>query len=103
MDDKQFIHRAIKNATVKVFVGGEFKGTGFFITSDGYILTAYHCIGEYPPKVSVKTRFDGEFEAFLDFKKSLRGEEYDIAVLKISYQSTDSLPFGLFIIIKLIV
>jgi len=74
-DVKKQIHQALKNATVKIFVGGEFQGTGFFITPDGYILTAFHCIGEYPPQIEVETRFDGKFVARLDEEKSLRGFE----------------------------
>jgi len=91
-DVKKQIHQALKNATVKIFVGGEFQGTGFFITPDGYILTAFHCIGEYPPQIEVETRFDGKFVARLDEEKSLRN--FDIAVLKINYRASHCLPLG---------
>ncbi|WP_293275386.1 hypothetical protein [Microcoleus sp. PH2017_18_LLB_O_A] len=38
--DFKRIEQYIKNATLKIFVNGEFIGTGFFITRDGYVLTA---------------------------------------------------------------
>jgi hypothetical protein len=96
---KKQIHRELTDASVKIFekVGEyyEFRGTGFFITPDGYLLTAYHCVGESPDDIFVKTHFDGKFKAVLDQRKSLRDSEYDIAVLKIDYQPNHYLPLGM--------
>lgn len=88
------IQREIRNATVKILGGGEPKGTGFFITPDGYLLTAYHCIKDNPTQVAVKTCFDEEFPALLDREKSLPEGRYDIAVLKVNYQTPHYLPVG---------
>ena len=95
---KKKVHHELTNASVKIFEkvdkNYEFRGTGFFITSDGYLLTAYHCVGEAPDDIFVKTNFDGKLKAVLDQQKSLRDSEYDIAVLKIDYQPNHYLPLG---------
>ncbi|OQW91321.1 MAG: hypothetical protein BWK78_04980 [Thiotrichaceae bacterium IS1] len=88
------IQREIQNATVKILVGGKPEGTGFFITPDGYVLTAYHCIKHKPTEVVVRTCFDEEFPADLDKAKSLSEGRYDIAVLKVNYQTPHYLPLG---------
>lgn len=94
---KKSIHATLLNATVKIWVDGEFQGTGFFIAPDGHVLTAYHCIGKPPPKqIVVETRFNGKFVAQLDNNKSLPDIHYDIAVLEIfgNYQPAEYLPLG---------
>jgi len=94
-EDKElnkFIHRKMGNAIVKIFVADEFQGTGFFITPDGYVLTAYHCIGDYSPDIIVETRFHGKISAQLDTNKSLK--TYDIAVLKTDHEPSHCLPLG---------
>jgi hypothetical protein len=95
---KKQIHHVLIDASVKIFEkvekNYEFRGTGFFITSDGYLLTAYHCVGEAPNDIYVETHFDGKFKAQLDHQKSLRSPQYDIAVLKIDYQPNHYLPLG---------
>jgi len=95
---KKKIHRELTDASVKIFEkvdkDYEFRGTGFFITPDGYLLTAYHCVGESPDDIFVKTHFDGKFKAVLEQRKSLRDSEYDIAVLKIDYEPNHYLPLG---------
>ena len=95
---KKQIHEELTGASVKIFEkvdnNYEFRGTGFFITSDGYLLTAYHCVCESPNDIWVKTHFDGKFQAKLDHQKSLRDSEYDIAVLKMAYQPNHYLPLG---------
>ncbi len=96
---KKQIHRELTGASVKIFekVGEnyEFRGTGFFITADGYLLTAYHCVGESPDDIFVETHFDGKFPAVLDDSKSLRDTtKYDIAVLKIKCKPNHYLPLG---------
>jgi hypothetical protein len=95
--EKNKTRLALEKATVKISTTSGFKGTGFFITPDGYILTAWHCIGETIPlstTIIVKT-FDGKtFENVpLDKEKSL--QDYDIAVLKIEYTTENSVPLGL--------
>jgi len=96
---KKTIHRELTDASVKIFekVGEkyEFRGTGFFITPNGYLLTAYHCVGESPDDIFIKTHFDGKYPAVLDQRKSLRDSEYDIAVLKIDYEPNHYLPLGM--------
>jgi S1-C subfamily serine protease len=96
---KKQIHRELTDASVKIFekVGKnyEFRGTGFFITPNGYLLTAYHCVGESPDDIVVQTHFDGKFQAMLAQRKSLRASEYDIAVLKIDYKPNHYLPLGM--------
>jgi hypothetical protein len=95
---KKDIHGELTDASVKIFEkvnqNDEFRGTGFFITPDGYLLTAYHCVKDAPKDILVETDFDGKFEAVLDQEKSLRASKYDIAVLKIDYQPTHYLPLG---------
>lgn len=91
-DLRKQIDRTMENATVKISVANNFKGTGFFITPDGYVLTAYHCIGEYPPEITVATRFDGNFTARLDADKTLK--QLDIAVLKVEHCTNDCVPLG---------
>jgi hypothetical protein len=96
---KKNIHPKLTDASVKIFEkvnqNYEFRGSGFFITPDGYLLTAYHCVGEAPDDIYVKTHFDGKFKAVLDQRKSLRAPEFDIAVLKIDYQPNHYLPLGM--------
>ncbi|OQW92678.1 MAG: hypothetical protein BWK78_00960 [Thiotrichaceae bacterium IS1] len=97
---KQQIQRAVEKATVKIFVDESEKpqGTGFFITGDGYLLTAYHCIraeGEkYPPEIEIQTGTGDKFKAQLDEAKSLPQKDYDIAVLKVFYHPEYYLPLG---------
>ena len=97
MDDelKKFIHREIANASVKILMNDKLKGTGFFITPDGYIITAYHCIGDYPPEIVVQTRFGEKCVVTLDGDKSLKN--HDIAVLKVlkdNYRTPHYIPLG---------
>jgi hypothetical protein len=102
MDDdlKKHLHREIANATVKILEKVddtyEFRGSGFFITPEGYLLTAYHCIEEIPPDdLFIETRFDGKFKAVFDAQKSLRDIQYDIAVLTVNYRPIHCLPLGM--------
>ncbi len=90
------IRLTLEKATVKISTTSGFKGTGFFITPDGYILTAWHCISEsivLSTTITVET-FEGKtFETVqIDQEKSL--QNHDIAVLKIEH-STTSVPLGL--------
>jgi len=50
---KKLVQDELKQIIVKVSlptdfdVEAGFRGTGFFITTDGYILTAWHCIKDF--------------------------------------------------------
>jgi S1-C subfamily serine protease len=95
-DNRKMIHDEIASATVKIFVYGDFMGTGFFITQAGYILTAFHCIkGDPIPKrddVEIETSSGKKFNAQIDLDKSV--SEVDIAVLKVDYHPKNYLPLG---------
>ncbi|HIE01839.1 MAG TPA: trypsin-like serine protease [Thiotrichaceae bacterium] len=96
---KKHIHREIANASVKILEKVEdqyeFRGTGFFITSQGYLLSAYHCIKDAPPEdIFIETRFDGQFQAVVDKEKSLQDTQYDIAVLKVNHSPSHCLPLS---------
>jgi S1-C subfamily serine protease len=87
---------ALEQATVKISTTTGFKGTGFFISTDAYILTAWHCIAEvitFFTAISVETIDGKTFDAQLDKDKSL--QDYDIAVLKIDYSTEYCVPLGL--------
>jgi hypothetical protein len=98
MTTEKNIRLALEKATVKISTNpGGFKGTGFFISSDSYILTAWHCIDREilcGATITVET-FDGDtFENVqLDKEKSL--PDYDIAVLKIEDTTENCVPLGL--------
>jgi hypothetical protein len=92
---KKRIHSEIERATVKIFVYNEFQGTGFFITPDGYLLTAYHCFDQYPvfaDNIIIKTNFGKEFKA--PFEEAKSSKLFDIAVLKVDENISISLPLG---------
>jgi len=90
------IRITLEKATVKISTTSGFKGTGFFITPDGYILTAWHCISEsivLSTTITVETAEGKIFETVqIDQEKSL--QNHDIAVLKIEH-STTCVPLGL--------
>ncbi|RKZ81081.1 MAG: hypothetical protein DRR19_22730 [Candidatus Parabeggiatoa sp. nov. 1] len=97
-DDKlreKVINEQIKKAIVKIFVDEEFMGTGFFMTSDGYVLTAYHCIANPPPdEIAIETHSNKRFVAQLEADKSLEDYYFDIAVLKTNCDTEHYLPLG---------
>jgi len=56
---------------VKIYVSNVFKGTGFFITPQGHILTAYHVIGDYAGQdIEVVSKRHGKFRATLEQLKN---------------------------------
>lgn len=65
------------------------SGSGFFLTSDGYVLTNYHVI-EGATSIKVTTYDDRSFEAELVGYN----EPNDIAVLKIEISSADPVTLG---------
>jgi len=82
------------------FKSGEdsfFKGTGFFIHSDGYLLTAYHCVKDCKNNIVVESLSVGTKRAVVVPELSLPGA--DIAVLQLSDPSMENtaphyLPLG---------
>ncbi len=91
--DPKRIEQYIKNATVKIFVDNAFSGTGFFISADGYLLTAYHCVAN-AKTIQIETPFDGRFPATLHPDKSLSADYYDLAILHVKYHPSYYLPLG---------
>jgi len=86
------LQQTLAKATVKIAIGGQFKGTGFFITPDGYILTAFHVIGVAPPEITVQM-FTGEWlPAQFDATKSL--PQQDLAILRVSPHPAVCVPLG---------
>jgi len=86
------LQQTLAKATVKIAIGGQFKGTGFFITPDGYILTAFHVIGVAPPEITVQT-FTGEWlPAQFDATKSL--SQQDLAILRVNARPAVCVPLG---------
>jgi S1-C subfamily serine protease len=55
------------------------SGSGFFVTSDGYIVTNKHVLSQFDNEVSIKT-FDGRN---LIGKVIKKGEKYDLALIKV--------------------
>ena len=94
---KNHTRLALEQATVKILTNqGGFKGTGFFINPDGYILTAWHCLVpdiNCGATITVETIEGDTFTAQLDKKKSV--EDWDIAVLKIDNTTEHCVPLGL--------
>jgi len=86
------LQQTLAKATVKIAIGGQFKGTGFFITPDGYILTAFHVIGVAPPEITIQM-FTGEWlPAQFDATKSL--PQQDLAILRVSARPAVCVPLG---------
>jgi Trypsin-like peptidase domain len=87
------LQQTLAKATVKIAIGGQFKGTGFFITPDGYILTAFHVLGNPIPDAITIQLFTGEWlPAQFDAAKSL--PQQDLAVLKVNVHPAVCVPLG---------
>jgi serine protease Do len=70
---------------------GTFSGTGFALTSDGYIATSFHVIND-ADSVFIENTALGRFKATTVFKDAA----HDLAILKISdpnFTSFDALPY----------
>jgi hypothetical protein len=93
-EHKKIIVSEIEKALVKIWVNSELKGTGFFITPDGDLLTAYHCVKDYNLGIKLETSAGGEpIKAQLDEDNSLK--KFDIAVLKTtSTPPSHCIPIG---------
>ena len=94
---KDYTRLALEQATVKISTNpGGFKGTGFFINPDGYILTAWHCLVPdiiCGATITAETIEGQTFTAQLAQNKSVQA--WDIAVLKIDYTTEHCVPLGL--------
>ncbi|RKZ51811.1 MAG: hypothetical protein DRR16_07280 [Candidatus Parabeggiatoa sp. nov. 3] len=94
---KKFVQAELERITVKISTDSGFKGTGFFVMPNGYILTAWHCIQEVAlpnnfSDILIEYQDGEEFIAKLEQDKSLKAK--DIAVLKINYQIENCIPLG---------
>ncbi len=95
---KKFVQGELERITVKISTDTGFKGTGFFVTPKGYILTAWHCIQEVEVDgnndILIEYQDKEVFLAKLEQDKSIKSK--DIAVLKIdaNYQIENCLPLG---------
>jgi len=88
-EDKKIIHSEIEKSLVKIWVNSELRGTGFFITPDGYLLTAYHCVKDYALGIKLETS-TGDFKAKMYQPLEMVG----LAVLKANYTPSHCVPIG---------
>jgi hypothetical protein len=105
MNDKKlrnYIRQELRKATFKIITDHGVIGTGFFISPDGYFLTAYHCVVDM--LVSGKNRFPLKLE-FIEgrglsfdevyFDKDKSDPRLDFAVLRLNHQFLfPCLPLG---------
>lgn len=75
------------NGTEEVEIGG---GSGFFVTSDGYIVTNRHVVEDEYADYIVTTNDGGEYKAQIIFKD----QDLDIAILKIEGRGFPYLELG---------
>jgi len=97
---KRFVQDELERITVKIATGADisanFQGTGFFVTPDGYIVTAWHCIKDafnYKEEIYVECHDGKRFPAQVVKDKSV--ESLDIAVLKVNCENRKNcIPLG---------
>jgi len=67
---------------------GDVNGSGFFITSDGYILTCYHVIEKYlsAKKIDIRMADGTELPTAFEADKSCPEDYIDFAILKVDGQ-----------------
>ncbi|OQY59228.1 MAG: hypothetical protein B6245_07690 [Desulfobacteraceae bacterium 4572_88] len=103
MDEKRrlYIRQELEKATFKITAihSGEI-GTGFFISSDGYFLTAYHCVENKlkPDETCFHLKLEfSDGEARTDDFMLLKGSNKaaDLAVFKSTYPHPGFVPLGL--------
>jgi len=91
-----FIYEELSPAIVAILTGnGEVIGTGFFVTSEGYMLTCYHVIRPLlmrnnANEISIKTNQNRVLLASFEESKSRVEDDIDFAVLKV--QSSGEVP-----------
>jgi len=96
---KRFEQRLI-DSTFKIINDSTEIGTGFFISQDGNILTAYHCIEEKlkPDKKDfpLKLEFNNGDELVTVFRinEKLSDKSMGLAMGKVKYTPIDHLPLG---------
>jgi len=97
---RKLIRQEIEKATFKITAHDGKIGTGFFISPDGYVITAYHCIEDkLRPN---ETRFHLKFEFFsgevrnyeVQLEEAGSNKAADLAVFQISYPPPACLPLG---------
>lgn len=72
----------------RVLSPSNYKGTGFAVSSNGYIVTNYHVIGNKFDSLYVQNAAGESFHAI----KVYADPQYDVAILKIDDQSFNGLP-----------
>jgi hypothetical protein len=96
----KYVRQELEKATFKITTEKGTVGTGFFITPDGYFLTAFHCVSGMlvggNTKFFIRLEFfnGGELkdEVFFDTAKSNMG--LDLAVIQVKYRPEVCLPLG---------
>lgn len=85
------VYQKTVSAAVRVNIGNSGLGSGFFISSDGYILTAAHVALGDPSETLTVTTHDGK-----DYTAKLVGydEIQDLALLKVNGKNFPSLKFA---------
>jgi hypothetical protein len=94
---KKFVQGELERITVKISTDTGFQGTGFFITPDGYILTAWHCIKDaalFDNSSDILIEYQDGEELFAKLKPDKSIKAKDIAVLKINHQVENCIPLG---------
>jgi len=84
MKDNISFKKIITQSTVKIIADGSI-GTGFFVSNDGYIMTAWHVVNELTNNVEVELYNNIRLKAVLDIKKS--DKISDISVIKVELEN----------------
>ncbi|MDM8569206.1 trypsin-like peptidase domain-containing protein [Thiotrichales bacterium HSG1] len=102
-NSRKKIIQILEQITVKIKVGfrpENFRGTGFFITNDGYILTAWHCIQDAvisDSAIIIECQNGETYRAEIKQIKiieDLKKIGLDIVILKIEYRVKICVPLG---------
>ncbi|WP_245917051.1 serine protease [Mucilaginibacter yixingensis] len=82
------LQRQINGSPKKHMLPGNYKGSGFALSSDGYIVTNYHVIGSRYDSVYVQTASGDSYRVKVVYTEP----QYDVAILKIDDSSFKGLP-----------